>query len=214
MERMKKIGTLPLRNAAQVGPSRIGIGFEKLDRKVFEPEKAMVWLPPAAYTTSGFSPAGSARKPKRESTTSQAGRHRGSAHRPGHGALDRPVLRQRAVHPHGEGILRRGGLRAHLHRGRAGGLASLCEGRRDPLPRQGEVVRDLERAGRPVVLENRRKPRGIRRFRAGYGPGHPRGRPGSQGRRGRAVLCESALFQADAGPGCGGGGRRGLLPPL
>lgn len=40
MERMKKIGTLPLRNAAQVGPSRIGIGFEKLDRKVFEPEKA------------------------------------------------------------------------------------------------------------------------------------------------------------------------------
>ena len=40
MERMKKIGTLPLRSAAQVGPSRIGIGFEKLDRKVFEPEKA------------------------------------------------------------------------------------------------------------------------------------------------------------------------------
>ena len=28
MERMKKIGTLPLRNAAQVGPSRIGIGFD------------------------------------------------------------------------------------------------------------------------------------------------------------------------------------------
>ena len=40
MERMQKIGTLPLRSAAQVGPSRIGIGFEKLDRKVFEPEKA------------------------------------------------------------------------------------------------------------------------------------------------------------------------------
>ena len=40
MERMQKIGTLPLRNAAQVGPSRIGIGFEKLDRNVFDPEKA------------------------------------------------------------------------------------------------------------------------------------------------------------------------------
>ena len=36
MERMQKIGTLPLRSAAQVGPSRIGIGFEKLDRKVFD----------------------------------------------------------------------------------------------------------------------------------------------------------------------------------
>ena len=40
MERMQKIGKLQPRSAAQVGPSRIGLGFEKLDRKVFEPEKA------------------------------------------------------------------------------------------------------------------------------------------------------------------------------
>ena len=40
MERMQKIGALPLRSAAQVCPSRSGIGFEKLYRKVFEPEKA------------------------------------------------------------------------------------------------------------------------------------------------------------------------------
>lgn len=40
MERMQKIGVLSPRSAAQVGASRIGIGFEKLDRKVFEPEKA------------------------------------------------------------------------------------------------------------------------------------------------------------------------------
>ena len=40
MERLKKIGTLSLENIAKNRASRIGVGFEKLDRGVFEPEKA------------------------------------------------------------------------------------------------------------------------------------------------------------------------------
>ena len=40
MERLKKIGTLSLENTAKNRASRIGVGFEKLDRGVFEPEKA------------------------------------------------------------------------------------------------------------------------------------------------------------------------------
>ena len=113
MERMQKIGTLPLRSAAQVGPSRIGIGFEKLDRKVFEPEKAydLVAATGVHYVRlqSGW-----------QRTETEKGKYdfawlddivdqiiaRG---------MEPPVLRQRALHPHGEGILRRGGLRAHLH---------------------------------------------------------------------------------------------------
>ena len=40
MERLKKIGKISLENTAKNRASRIGIGFEKLDRGVFEPEKA------------------------------------------------------------------------------------------------------------------------------------------------------------------------------
>lgn len=40
MQRLQKIGHVTPKNAAQVRSSRLGIGFEKLDRDVFDPEKA------------------------------------------------------------------------------------------------------------------------------------------------------------------------------
>ena len=40
MQRLQKIGHVTPKNAAQVHSSRLGIGFEKLDRDVFDPEKA------------------------------------------------------------------------------------------------------------------------------------------------------------------------------
>ena len=40
MERLIRKGQLQTASAAQTGPSRLGIGFEKLDRRAFEPEKA------------------------------------------------------------------------------------------------------------------------------------------------------------------------------
>ena len=40
MERLRKIGRLPARSAAQIRQNRLGIGFEKLDRNVFDPERA------------------------------------------------------------------------------------------------------------------------------------------------------------------------------
>ena len=40
MERLKRIGSLPRRSSGEIASSRIGIGFEKLDRGVFDPEKA------------------------------------------------------------------------------------------------------------------------------------------------------------------------------
>ncbi len=40
MERLKKIGKLRYYSASEVQDSRLGIGFEKLDRNVFDPEKA------------------------------------------------------------------------------------------------------------------------------------------------------------------------------
>ena len=40
MERLTKIGKLPVYSASEVSSSRLGIGFEKLDRDVFDPNKA------------------------------------------------------------------------------------------------------------------------------------------------------------------------------
>ena len=40
MHRFQKIGEIKAKTAAEVGFSRLGIGFEKLDRAVFDPEKA------------------------------------------------------------------------------------------------------------------------------------------------------------------------------
>ncbi len=40
MDQLNKTGQLKLKSAAAIGPSRLGIGFEKLDRGAFEPEKA------------------------------------------------------------------------------------------------------------------------------------------------------------------------------
>ncbi len=40
MERLKKIGTLPRLSSTEIKLSRLGLGFEKLDRAVFDPEKA------------------------------------------------------------------------------------------------------------------------------------------------------------------------------
>ncbi len=40
MERLKKIDKIKIKNSSDIRKSRIGIGFEKLDRDVFDPEKA------------------------------------------------------------------------------------------------------------------------------------------------------------------------------
>lgn len=40
MERLKKIGKISFKSASEIGESRLGIGFEKLDRDVFDPNKA------------------------------------------------------------------------------------------------------------------------------------------------------------------------------
>lgn len=40
MERLQKIGRIAFRSAAEVRSSRLGIGFEKLDRDLFDPERA------------------------------------------------------------------------------------------------------------------------------------------------------------------------------
>lgn len=40
MERLKRIGQIKVKSAAEVEKTRLGIGFEKLDRAVFDPEKA------------------------------------------------------------------------------------------------------------------------------------------------------------------------------
>ena len=40
MERLIKTGQVKARHARDIAFSRIGIGFEKLDRNVFDPEKA------------------------------------------------------------------------------------------------------------------------------------------------------------------------------
>lgn len=40
MERLTKIGRLRFKNSSEIGTSRLGLGFEKLDRGVFDPSKA------------------------------------------------------------------------------------------------------------------------------------------------------------------------------
>ena len=40
MERLIKVGKIEPKSSLQVKKSKIGIGFEKLDRDVFDPEKA------------------------------------------------------------------------------------------------------------------------------------------------------------------------------
>ena len=40
MERLQKIGHLKAASAQEIGWSRLGVGFEKLDRKAFDPENA------------------------------------------------------------------------------------------------------------------------------------------------------------------------------
>jgi len=40
MERLKKIGRLPRLSSKEISASRLGLGFEKLDRAVFDPERA------------------------------------------------------------------------------------------------------------------------------------------------------------------------------
>ncbi len=40
MERLKKTGELRPLHSSEVSESRLGLGFEKLDRDAFDPEKA------------------------------------------------------------------------------------------------------------------------------------------------------------------------------
>ena len=40
MERLKKVGDVKARNSSEIKNSPIGLGFEKLDRGLFDPEKA------------------------------------------------------------------------------------------------------------------------------------------------------------------------------
>ena len=44
MERLIKVGKIIPKHSTQVKESRIGIGFEKLDRDVFDPEKSYVFV--------------------------------------------------------------------------------------------------------------------------------------------------------------------------
>ena len=54
MDRLLKSGRIRPADAKTIGPSRIGLGFEKLDRRAFEPENAYAleqrsgWEPIAA----------------------------------------------------------------------------------------------------------------------------------------------------------------------
>lgn len=40
MERLIKIGNVKKKHSSEIKNSKLGIGFEKLDRDVFDPEKA------------------------------------------------------------------------------------------------------------------------------------------------------------------------------
>ena len=40
MERLRQIGSIRPASAAEIGWSRLGVGFEKLDRKAFDPAAA------------------------------------------------------------------------------------------------------------------------------------------------------------------------------
>ena len=40
MEQLKKIGQIIAKSASEIGTSKISLGFEKLDRDVFDPERA------------------------------------------------------------------------------------------------------------------------------------------------------------------------------
>lgn len=44
MERLKKVGQVKSKKSADIEKSKIGLGFEKLDRDIFEPEKAYPYL--------------------------------------------------------------------------------------------------------------------------------------------------------------------------
>ena len=40
MERLNKVGTVKAYNSSEIKNSRVGVGFEKLDRNAFDPEKS------------------------------------------------------------------------------------------------------------------------------------------------------------------------------
>lgn len=44
MERLKKVGQVKSKKSVDIGKSKIGLGFEKLDRDIFEPHKAYPYL--------------------------------------------------------------------------------------------------------------------------------------------------------------------------
>ena len=56
MDRLRKIGKIKMLSAFEVKDSRLGIGFEKLDRALFDPEKAYdaPKRPPAFMTFPGW----------------------------------------------------------------------------------------------------------------------------------------------------------------
>ena len=41
MQRLTEVGKIPPKSSNEIKQSRIGIGFEKLDRGVFDPEKGI-----------------------------------------------------------------------------------------------------------------------------------------------------------------------------
>ena len=74
MERLQQIGRIAPLHASRIKRSRMGIGFEKLDRKVFEPEKAYLrpttsW-PPQASNGCAYRAAGHGQKRKKAYTIS------------------------------------------------------------------------------------------------------------------------------------------------
>lgn len=215
MERMQKIGTLPLRSAAQVGPSRIGIGFEKLDRKVFEPEKAydLVAATGVHYVRlqSGW-----------QRTETEKGKY-------DFAWLD-DIVDQIIARAWSRGSTCATATSFTLPWRRNTSARWACAPSRPEEEREGwrRYVKAVVTGYRGKVkwYEIWNEPDGQWCWKTGVSPEEygdfalataraiHEADPEAKAIAGRAVPCESALLQADAGPGRGGGGRRGLLPPL
>ena len=55
MERLIKSGEIVPKKSADIKHSKIGLGFEKLDRDVFDPKKAYPFVGESGVKSSGYS---------------------------------------------------------------------------------------------------------------------------------------------------------------
>lgn len=98
MEGFEKIGCIEPKCAADVAFSRLGLGFEKLDRGAFDPEKAYDKVAALGVKWIRIQ-SGWARTETRKGRIRlcMAGFHRGSSDSARPSPVDLPVLRQWAV---------------------------------------------------------------------------------------------------------------------